>query len=111
DRGWVEAQELQAGDRLEIQQVEGLWGQDDRAGLAFVCGLVAGGGTFGRNEKTQQAHIDIWANGCGLIREIEETVERVLAEDGEECQTTSTLRPVFRGNEFRRRLTSTPLAR
>ena len=28
DRGWTEAQHLQKGDRLEIQQMEGLWGRE-----------------------------------------------------------------------------------
>lgn len=113
DRGWVEAQHLGKGDRLEIQQLEGLWGQNSQPDEAFICGLVAGDGTFGRNEKTRQVHVDLWSNEFGLIDETEERVARILANQryGLTYATTSHAKPCFQGDEYKRRLTSTPLAR
>ncbi|MGE5617254.1 MAG: ribonucleotide reductase N-terminal alpha domain-containing protein, partial [Bacillota bacterium] len=42
DRGWIEAQHLQYGDKLLIQQLEGLWGPDHLPELSYLMGLVAG---------------------------------------------------------------------
>ena len=40
-RGWVEAQHLQAGDKLEIQQRPGMWGKSEHPAIAAFCGFVA----------------------------------------------------------------------
>ncbi len=106
-RGWVEAQELKRGDQIEIQQSEGLWGAVSAEDLAFLSGLIAGDGTFG----TTSALVDVWAQEFALIPEIEQCVARVLAEQGEAANTSSSLSPRFVGDEYKRRLSSAPLAR
>jgi len=49
DRGWVEAQDLKAGDRLLIQQREGLFGQTHNPEIAFVMGLMTASSAYGRH--------------------------------------------------------------
>ncbi|MBI4625105.1 MAG: hypothetical protein HY736_18035, partial [Verrucomicrobia bacterium] len=110
-RGWVEAQELKRGDLIEIQQAEGLWGAVRAEDLAFLSGLIAGDGTFMVREGTISVMLDVWAQEFGLIDEIEQCVARTLAAHDEEVRTTSSLEPRFIGDEYRRRLTSAPLAR
>jgi ribonucleoside-diphosphate reductase alpha chain len=46
DRGWVEAERLKPGDRVEIQSTHRLFGRVNEPELALLCGVVAGGGTF-----------------------------------------------------------------
>ncbi|WP_310394731.1 ribonucleoside-diphosphate reductase subunit alpha [Hymenobacter sp.] len=72
--GWKEAQELVAGDKLSTQQIEGLWGQGDFEDEAFLAGLVAGDGTFSK----QNIHLDIWNNALAQRAEIEAAVHRVV---------------------------------
>jgi len=110
-RGWVEAQELKRGDLIEIQQGEGLWGTDDARDLALLAGLIAGDGTFMVREGTTSVLLDLWAQEFPLIDEVEACVARVLAASGEECHTTSSRTPRFTGDEYKRRLSSAPLAR
>jgi len=111
-RGWVEAQELQGGDLIEIQHAEGLWGTEDNVDLALVSGLVAGDGTFLRNsESSNSACVDLWANEFQLIEEVESAVARILENAGEYVVTTSSLEPRFKGDEYKKRLCSAPLAR
>jgi ribonucleotide reductase alpha subunit len=110
-RGWVEAQELKRGDQIEIQQAEGLWGSARAEDLAFLSGLIAGDGTFMVREGTASVMLDVWAQEFGLTGEIEQCVARVLAAHDAEAQTTSSLTPRFAGDEYKRRLTSAPLAR
>jgi ribonucleoside-diphosphate reductase alpha chain len=75
DVGWVEAQNLTPGDKLEIQQREGMWGDGDNKQLAFLAGLVAGDGGIGDTAyiditegKTMQLRAMIEANVCGAMR-------------------------------------------
>jgi ribonucleoside-diphosphate reductase alpha chain len=110
-RGWVEAQELQRGDHIEIQQAEGLWGAVAVEDLAFLTGLIAGDGTFLVREGSTSVMIDVWAQEFGLTAEIEQCVARVLAAHDETAHTTSSLSPRFVGDEYKRRLASAPLAR
>ncbi len=110
-RGWVEAQHLAKGDLIEIQQGEGLWGSVEAVDEAFLCGIIAGDGTFMVRENGRSAMIDVWAQGFALIPEIEASVGRVLAVADEEYNTSSVRLPRFAGNEYKRRLCSAPLAR
>ena len=108
DRGWVEAQDLVAGDKLLIQQVEGLWGPQHNPQLSYVMGLIAGDGTFG----THSVLIDIWEQDFGLIEEATQAVHYVL-EGNTVLKTTSVNTPVFSIDPKTRkaRLSSAPLRR
>jgi ribonucleoside-diphosphate reductase alpha chain len=114
DKGWVEAQHLKAGDKIETQQIAGLWGTEHRPDEAFLCGLIAGDGTFQPEGKL--AFIDIWEKDAALIPQIEATVHRVLGSALEAGQirlvTTGTVTPHFTHNakHERYRLASGPLA-
>jgi ribonucleoside-diphosphate reductase alpha chain len=108
DRGWVEAQHLARGDKLLIQQMEGLWGPDHMPDLSYLMGLIAGDGTFGKDS----VFIDIWESDFGLIEEATETVHMLL--DGNTVlKTTSVNTPVFRvdAKNGKARLSSAPLLR
>ncbi len=112
DRGWVEAQELKAGDKIETQQAEGLWGNTNAQNDAYICGIVAGDGTFMVRENTVSVMIDLWANEFALVKEIEQMASvSILANGEQEFRTTSVLHPRFVGNDYKKRLTSAPLAR
>ena len=76
DRGWVEAQDLKPGDRIETQQVEGLWGPEDRVEAAFLCGLIAGDGTFGEGA----VHVDVWDNALHERVRIEHACAAVIRQ-------------------------------
>jgi len=111
-RGWVEAQALQRGELIEIQQAEGLWGTEHRADEALLCGVIAGDGTFGvRESGSLSVSVDLWSQEFPLIPELEAAMARVLKTAAEPLRTTSTVEPVFVGNEYKRRLSSAPLAR
>jgi ribonucleoside-diphosphate reductase alpha chain len=108
DRGWVEAQHLVPGEKLLIQQLEGLWGDRHDPKLAYVMGLVAGDGTFGKHN----VFIDSWEQDFGLIEETTQTVHALL--DGNTVLRTSSVNtPVFRIDPATRkaRLASAPLRR
>ena len=80
DVGWIEAQNLVPGDKLEIQQREGMWGGGDAKQLAFVAGLVAGDGGIG-----DTAYIDITEGKTMQLREmIEENVAFAMRGYGTE---------------------------
>ena len=76
DHGWVEAQHLVPGDRIEIQQVEGLWGPEDRVEAAFLCGLIAGDGTFGQ----ETVYVDVWDNAIHERVRIEHAAATVIRQ-------------------------------
>jgi ribonucleotide reductase alpha subunit len=108
DVGWVEAQHLKPGDKLLIQQVEGLWGQKHDPELGYLMGLIAGDGTFGKTN----VFIDLWENDFDLADQVKETVHCLL--DGNTVlHTTSSNKPTFRFSEENRRarLASAPLRR
>ncbi|HET7547253.1 MAG TPA: ATP cone domain-containing protein [Usitatibacter sp.] len=108
DRGWVEAQHLAKGDKLLIQQLEGLWGPDHMPELSYLMGLVAGDGTFGPGN----VHVDIWENDFDLLAETQETVHFLL-EGNTVLKTTSTNTPEFAVDwkAGKARLSSAPLRR
>ena len=76
DHGWVEAQDLTPGDQIETQQVEGLWGPEDRVEAAFLCGLIAGDGTFGAGT----VYVDVWDNALHERVRIEHAVASVIRQ-------------------------------
>ncbi len=108
DRGWVEAQHLAKGDKLLIQQVEGLWGPDHMPELSYVMGLVAGDGTFGKGS----VHVDIWEQEFDMLARTTETVQFLL-EGNTVLRTTSTNTPEFAVDwkAGKARLSSAPLRR
>jgi ribonucleotide reductase alpha subunit len=109
--GWKEAQELNRGDQIEIQQGEGIWGSTEAVDEALLCGLIAGDGTFLVRENGNSAVVDVWMREFSLIPEIEESITRILAAADECYRTTSVRQPRFVGDEYKRRLCSAPLAR
>jgi ribonucleotide reductase alpha subunit len=108
DRGWVEAQHLAKGDKLLIQQLEGLWGPDHLPELSYLMGLVAGDGTFGKGS----VHVDIWGQEFDLLAKTTETVHFLL-EGNTVLRTTSTNTPEFAVDwkAGKARLSSAPLRR
>ncbi|HSM27009.1 MAG TPA: ribonucleoside-diphosphate reductase subunit alpha, partial [Thioalkalivibrio sp.] len=108
DTGWVEAQDLKAGDKLLIQQLEGLWGEQHDPDLSYVMGLIAGDGTFGKSN----VFIDIWRADFDVLPQVQQTVHALLSGNTA-LKTTSTNQPEFRVNEVnnRARLASAPLRR
>ena len=109
DSGWIEAQELIAGDKILIQQSEGIFGEERNLELALVAGLIAGDGTY----SDHSAMIDIWeGKTLKFATIIEKAVERLL-KDNVELATTSTNNPKFSiaKDGKKARLSSAPLAR
>jgi ribonucleoside-diphosphate reductase alpha chain len=108
DRGWVEAQDLVCGDKLLTQQMEGLWGPDHMPDLSHLMGLIAGDGTFGKDN----VFIDVWEQDFDLLEETQETVHMLL-EGNTVLRTTSVNTPVFRldPKTGKARLSSAPLRR
>ena len=108
DRGWTEAQHLQAGDRLLTQQLEGMWGAAHNPELAYLIGLIAGDGTFGKTN----VHVDVWEQDFETLETVEACVHSVL-EENRALRTTSTNEPSFcvEPGGKKARLTSAPLRR
>jgi len=108
NRGWVEAQNLKAGDDLLIQQLEGLWGKKHCPETAYLMGLIAGDGTFGKTN----VHLDIWEHDYPHLEQITEQVHYLLAGNTV-LKTTSTNTPQFYISQKnkRARLSSAPLRR
>ena len=108
DRGWVEAQHLTPGDKLLIQQLEGLWGQRHEPKLGYLMGLIAGDGTFGDHS----VFIDVWEQDFDLLEPTTQVVHDVL-EGNTVLRTTSVNTPVFRIDPKvgKARLSSAPLRR
>jgi ribonucleoside-diphosphate reductase alpha chain len=114
-RGWVEAQHLQTGDRIEVQQIPGIWGTEHRPDEAFLCGMIAGDGTF--DSKRTMVFVDLWEKDAALAGEIEEKANRLIQnalDNGtERIVTTGTATPKFTHNakHERYRMASAYLAR
>jgi len=108
DRGWVEAQHLAKGDKLLIQQLEGLWGADHMPELSYLMGLVAGDGTFGKGN----VHVDIWEQEFDLLAKTTQDVHFLL-EGNTVLTTSSTNTPEFAVDwkAGKARLSSAPLRR
>ncbi|MDA8118882.1 MAG: ribonucleoside-diphosphate reductase subunit alpha [Gammaproteobacteria bacterium] len=54
DRGWVEARHLKPGDRLLVQQREGLFGPMHNPEIAFVIGLMTASSAYGRHRMVTE---------------------------------------------------------
>ena len=109
DTGWVEAQHLIPGDKLLIQQGEGLFGEVHKTELALLAGLIAGDGTYGK----ASVMVDLWeGKTLKWAKAIEKAVEIVLRSNTD-LATTSTNEPKFSFalDGSKARLTSAPLAR
>lgn len=107
--GWVEAQHLVPGDKLLIQQGEGLFGDSHNVELALIAGLVAGDGTYMKDSVC----VDLWeGKTLKWARAAERAVEIVLTGNTD-LATTSTNQPKFSVSTDgkKARLTSAPLAR
>lgn len=77
-KGWVEAQDLNPGDKLELQ-TQSLFGSDHNPLLALVAGLLAGDGTFGSDDKN--VRIDLWKGKTDhLVQEVEEAIHQLLQD-------------------------------
>ena len=110
DAGWVEAQDLVPGDKLLIQQGEGMFGQQDNPGVALLMGLVAGDGTYTNNGDS--VCIDLWeGKTLQLAPHLGNTVR--LALEGQAVNTSGSLNPEFvkNGDGTKARLCSAALAR
>jgi ribonucleoside-diphosphate reductase alpha chain len=110
ERGWVEAKDLKPGDRVELQQTKGLFGTHDDPDLAYLCGLVAGDGTYGGSS----VHIDLWDKDLKLAGEIEKVVARTLCRHSAICKFryVNSSTPTFNDAEGgrKKRLGSVPLS-
>jgi len=113
DKGWVEAQDLESGDKLLTQQIEGMFGEQHFPKLALIAGLVAGDGTFSEKAgSTISVHIDLWGEKTGkFVPVVEKVVESLIC--GEVASTSSVHKPKFSFNHAKNsyRLCSAPLAR
>lgn len=110
NRGWVEAKDLVPGDRVEIQHTFGVHGDVHEPDLAFICGLLAGDGTFGNGSSL----IDLWPKDVHLQGDVEAAVARVLEENSHlyHLRTGAKAEPKFANSTSERkiRLSSSPLA-
>lgn len=120
DKGWVEAQDLKIGDKVEVQQIEGLWGSDNFEDAAYIMGLVAGDGTFLKYKSTESVCIDIWEKDFDKVDKIQNIVYRLLDKHvgiDFEFNTTALKHPIFRDQNTgqsevkKKRLVSAPLAK
>lgn len=110
DTGWVEAQDLIPGDKLLIQQGEGMFGQQDNPDVALLMGVVAGDGTYTNNGDS--VCIDLWeGKTLQLAPHLSNTVRLVL--EGQTVNTNGSLNPEFvkSGDGTKARLCSAALAR
>lgn len=104
--GWIEAQELVPGDKLLIQQGEGIFGPVSNPDLALLAGVVAGDGTY----TDSSVCVDLWEEKTGHLEAYLQGAAHRLLQSNLVLRTTSTNEPEFSG-EGKRRLCSAPLKR
>ena len=76
-KGWVEAQDIQPNDKIELQ-TQSLFGTEANEALAFIAGLIAGDGTY--SDDSANVRIDLWKGKTDhLVSEVEQLVHSVLA--------------------------------
>lgn len=81
--GQVRAQDLVVGDKIELQQVEGLFGSSHNPELAFLAGLIASDGTFSANSVC----IDLWENKTwGVLDKVDSCYEHLLGNKPRWCK-------------------------
>lgn len=111
-KGWVEAQHIEKGSKIELQ-TQSLFGSTDDVDLALIAGLITGDGTFGGSG----VRIDLWLNKLEyLIPEIEQTVARINAKYFDSVEVTqapvaASLEPKFSHNDVKASLNSALLGR
>ncbi len=105
--GWIEAQHLVPGDKLLIQQAQGLFGTNHKPDLAVIAGLVAGDGTFANEGNT--VCIDLWeGKNTEHASEIEAVIAALIVD--KPLQTSAISAPKFSGTG-KLRLSSAPLTK
>ena len=118
EKGWCEAQNLTKGDKISIQQMEGLWGDLQLEDEAFLAGFIAGDGCYSKNTKKEycNVHMDIWQHEARFRKPIEEMVARLIqkyAPDGADWRTSANPKfyecQVRRGSATKFRLSSSLL--
>lgn len=106
DKGWKTADQLVAGEKLLIQQYEGMWGTNHDPELSFLLGLITGDGTFGSG-----VCIDLWPDEYEFIPIVEQYVENVIGryKDKVTVNAAASLTPKFSFSDIKARLSSTIL--
>ena len=75
-KGWVEAQDLIHGDKIELQ-TQSLFGSEHNPELALIAGLLAGDGTFSHDGLN--VRLDLWKGKTDhLLSEVEKAVHSLL---------------------------------
>lgn len=75
-KGWVEAQDIQIGDKIELQ-TQSLFGSENKPEEAFLAGLIAGDGTY--SDNSSNVRIDLWKGKTDqLLQEVEKKTHSVL---------------------------------
>ena len=95
-KGWVEAQDLNQGDKIELQ-TQSLFGTESNEALAFIAGLIAGDGTY--SHDSANVRIDLWKGKTDhLVSEVEQLVHSVLANQAINANVPvpATNTPVFK---------------
>ena len=95
-KGWVEAQDLNQGDKIELQ-TQSLFGTESNEALAFIAGLIAGDGTY--SDDSANVRIDLWKGKTDhLVSEVEQLVHSVLANQAinTNVPVPATNTPVFK---------------
>lgn len=76
DKGWVEAQDLIQGDKIELQ-TQSLFGTEHNPELALIAGLLAGDGTFSHDGLN--VRLDLWKGKTDHLRShVEKAVHALL---------------------------------
>lgn len=101
-KGWVEAQDLNQGDKIELQ-TQSLFGTESNEALAFIAGLIAGDGTY--SDDSANVRIDLWKGKTDhLVSEVEQLVHSVLVNQAINANVPipATNTPVFKdcGNKY-----------
>ena len=95
-KGWVEAQDIQPNDKIELQ-TQSLFGTESNEALAFIAGLIAGDGTY--SDDSANVRIDLWKGKTDhLVSEVEQLVHSVLANQAINTSVPlpATNTPVFK---------------
>lgn len=111
-KGWVEAQHIEVGDKIELQTTT-LFGKEHDPELALIAGLVAGDGTFSKTF----VRVDLWKNKLeSLVPEVEEAAALAISKYTYELTKISAPvsakeEPKFSENEVKHSLHSALLTR
>jgi len=106
DGRYVEAHDLEVGDKIALQADYNYWSENDFSKEAFLAGLVCGDGTYSHNS----VYIDVWKQDACLLEEIESTIEFVLDKYKLDYDHACNLSPKFSTLNFGKyRLSSSAL--